>query len=218
MKRPLKIYFAGDLFDARTLGGNLLLARAIERVSAGRYRVMLPQDGESENALRTSRNIRDADFKLLFSCDIIVANFDGSDLDSGTVVEFCFAKMLDIPAVLIRTDFRKAGDGDLPDGEPWNLMCSHYPRTEVLNLNAMEYYHRFKNEDTALFLNRFYNTIAQEVCSKLDKVTAVPSWLKTADLLSAYLTAQKAIGAEIFSGKDLQKLLEEKTGSIYSQC
>ena len=213
MHRPLKIYFAGDLFDAKDLGGNLMLAKAIEERSSGRYQVMLPQDGESEVKKRTSRSIRDADFKLLYSCDLIVANFDGCDLDSGTVVEFCFAKMLDIPAVLLRTDFRNAGDGDLPDGEPWNLMCSHYPRTEVLHLNAMLCYHRFKTADTALFLNNFYNFIAQEICAKLDKITALPSWLKIADLHSAYLTAQKAIGAEIFSDGELQTLIENKAAS-----
>ena len=96
----LKIYFAGDLFDAKDLGGNLMLAMAIEKKSAGRYQIMLPQNGESEVVNRTSQTIRDADFELLYNCDIIIANFDGHDLDSGTVVEFCFAKMVDMPALL----------------------------------------------------------------------------------------------------------------------
>ena len=116
--RPLKIYFAGDLFDSKDLGGNLMLAEAIEKVSGNRYKIMLPQDGECEVTERTSQTIRDADFKLLFNCDLLVANFDGPDLDSGTVVEFCFAKMVDMPAVLLRTDFRDSGDNTLPDGEP----------------------------------------------------------------------------------------------------
>ena len=89
--KVLNIYFAGDLFDAKDLGGNLLLADAIEKVSAGRYHVLLPQDGECEIRDRTSESIRDADFELLFSADVMVANFDGHDLDSGTVTEFCFA-------------------------------------------------------------------------------------------------------------------------------
>ena len=42
-KEALKIYFAGDLFDAKDLIGNILLAEAIERQSGGRYKVMLPQ-------------------------------------------------------------------------------------------------------------------------------------------------------------------------------
>ena len=139
-EKSLKIYFAGDLFDHKDLAGNLLLAAAIEKYSDNRYQVLLPQDGECEVTNRTSQTIRDADFKLLFNCDLIVANFDGTDLDSGTVVEFCFAKMMDMPAVLLRTDFRDCGDNDLPDGEPWNLMCSHYPRTAVCCMNAMQIY------------------------------------------------------------------------------
>ena len=143
--RPLKIYFAGDLFDSKDLGGNLMLADAIEKVSGNRYKIMLPQDGECEVIERTSQTIRDADFKLLFNCDLLVANFDGPDLDSGTVVEFCFAKMVDMPTVLLRTDFRNSGDNTLPDGEPWNLMCSHFPRTKVVWINAMARYHECKN-------------------------------------------------------------------------
>ena len=153
----LKIYFAGDLFDAKDLGGNLILAGKIDEISGGRYKVMLPQNGECEVRERTSQSIRDADFELLFNCDVIVANFDGTDLDSGTVVEFCFAKMVDMPAVLLRTDFRNSGDHTLPDGEPWNLMCSHYPRTKVLHINAMMRYHDCLKDSSGScdLLNRF---------------------------------------------------------------
>ena len=120
--RPLRIYFAGDLFDSKDLGGNLLLADAIDRCSNGKYQVMLPQDGECEVNERTSQSIRDADFQLLFDCDVIAANFDGTDLDSGTVVEFCFAKMVDMPAVLLRTDFRDSGDHTLPNNGTLNVI------------------------------------------------------------------------------------------------
>ena len=134
-KRALKIYFAGELFDAKDLAGNLLFAQAVERFSEGRYKVMLPQEGECETVDRSVESIRDADFELLFECDLIVANFDGTDPDSGTVAEFCYAKMIDMPAVLLRTDFRSGGDETLPDNVPWNLMCVSYPRTKVLCLN-----------------------------------------------------------------------------------
>ena len=66
-KEPLKIYFAGDLFDSKDLAGNLLMADAVEQLSGGRYKVMLPQDGECEVIERTSQSIRDADFELLLS-------------------------------------------------------------------------------------------------------------------------------------------------------
>ena len=66
-------------------------------------------------------------------------NFDGSDLDSGTVAEYMYAKTLDIPAVILRTDFRHGGDQE-PEGNPWNIMVSFYPRTFALHLDAMQRY------------------------------------------------------------------------------
>ena len=203
----LKIYFAGDLFDAKDLGGNLMLACAIERVSQGRYQVMLPQDGECEVIERTSQSIRDADFELLYDCDCIVANLDGPDPDSGTVVEFCFAKMVDMPAVLLRSDFRDSGDHTLPDGDPWNLMCSHYPRTEVLHINSMVRYHQVKScvTDREAMLKAFYESIAGEVVAALDRMIGQKSWLKSEDVLRQYQTAVQSIG-----GSMAQRLTPEK--------
>ena len=193
---PLKIYFAGDLFDAKDLGGNLMLAGAIERVSQNRYKVMLPQDGECEVVCRTSQSIRDVDFKLLYECDCIVANFDGPDPDSGTVVEFCFAKMVDMPAILLRTDFRNSGDQDLSDGDPWNLMCSHYPRTGVLHINAMERYHEVLAEHLPVgeMLNKYYGSIASEIVEALDGVVNQKSWLAAGEVASQYQRAIRSIG------------------------
>lgn len=213
--RPLKIYFAGDLFDAKDLGGNLLLAAAIEKCSDGKYSPQLPQDGESEVRERTSQSIRDEDFKLLLNCDIIVANFDGPDPDSGTVVEFCFAKMVDMPAVLLRTDFRDSGDAALPDGCPWNLMCSHFPRTGVLHINSMERYHRFLNKNDSVHdrLEKFYNSIAEEIIGELDKVIVQKSWLKSDEVLSQYRNAVKSMGggmSEHFPEAHLTGLVNSK--------
>ena len=210
-KLPLKIYFAGDLFDAKDLGGNLMLAAAIERVSQQRYLAMLPQDGECEVTERTSHSIRNADLELLYSCDCIVANFDGPDLDSGTVVEFCFAKMVDMPAVLLRTDFRNSGDHTLSDGEPWNLMCSHYPRTGVLHINGMERYHccRAEKLPAAAMLEKYYDSIAVEIVEALDKAAAEKSWLKPDEVLSQYQRAVKSMG-----GGMEQLLTDEKLQCI----
>ena len=221
--RPLRIYFAGDLFDCKDLGGNLMLAQAIERRSDGRYQVMLPQDGECEVTQRTSQSIRDADFELLFSCDVIVANFDGPDLDSGTVVEFCFAKMIDMPAVLLRTDFRDGGDKTLPDGSPWNLMCSHYPRTENLHLNAMVLFHQCKAEtlEQADFLNCYYDRIASEIIAALDRVTAEPAWLEGHRLMEQYKSAVRSIGGSMpkrLPKARLREIIDAKVSSgIYKQ-
>ena len=217
-RRPLKIYFAGDLFDSKDLGGNLLLANAIEKVSGGRYQVMLPQNGECEVVERTSQTIRDADFELLYKCDVLVANFDGPDLDSGTVVEFCFAKMVDMPTVLLRSDFRDSGDHTLPDGEPWNLMCSHYPRTEVRHINGMVRYHECRNTTSSSreLLEKYYDSIAEDVIQALDKATATPSWLKKSELLTQFSMALKSIGgsmATVFSDPALIELVETKASS-----
>ena len=215
-KKSLKIYFAGDLFDHKDLAGNLLLAAAIEKYSDGKYLVLLPQDGECEVVNRTSQSIRDADFKLLFNSDLIVANFDGTDLDSGTVVEFCFAKMMDMPALLLRSDFRDSGDHTLPDGEPWNLMCSHYPRTEVLHINGMIRYHECRKSCPENMPQAYYTSIAQDVTAALDKVCAIKSWLKNDQLPSHYQNVFRSIGgtlADRFPADRLAALLGEKNAS-----
>ena len=218
--RALKIYFAGDLFDAKDLMGNLLLASAIEQHARGRYQIMLPQDGECEVADRSSQSIRDADFELLFSCDIILANFDGTDLDSGTVAEFCFAKMLDMPAVLLRTDFRDAGDHTLPDGEPWNLMCSHYPRTVVRHINAMEIYHQSRACAPDRCQDAFYSMLAAEIVAALDAVCAEKSWLQADELAAQYQRAIKSIGGSLSSRFPQERIAQivaaKAAGGIYS--
>ena len=217
MKNCLTVYFAGDLFDAKDLGGNLMLADAIEKVSGGRYKVRLPQDGECEVKERSAQSIRDQDFRMLFECDVLVANFDGCDLDSGTVVEFCFAKMLDIPALLLRTDFRDGGDSALPDSPPWNLMASHFPRTAILHLNAMQLYHDCGNiKDIQQRLSAYYDNIANSVVAELDKVTAQSGWLKKADVDLALLNAVKSIGGgegELFSAEEILNIIHRKHSS-----
>ena len=217
-EKTLTVYFAGDLFDGKDISGNLMLASAIEKISAGRYKILLPQNGECEVANRTSQTIRDADFEMLLSCDAIIANFDGPDLDSGTVVEFCFAKMVDMPALLLRTDFRDSGDNTLPDGDPWNLMCSHYPRTRVLHINSMVCYHqcREKSAGAAELLTAFYDSIAGKTVSVLDELVREKSWLDHSALFTQYKMAVKSIGGtlpERLSDTVLQKLVERKIRS-----
>ena len=220
-EKSLKIYFAGDLFDHKDLAGNLLLADAIEKYSGGRYKILLPQDGECEVGNRTSQSIRDADFHLLFNSDLIVANFDGTDLDSGTVVEFCFAKMMDMPAVLLRTDFRDSGDHTLPDGEPWNLMCSHYPRTKVLHINGMMRYHECiaENKSVSEMLAGYYESIAEDIVAALDNAAAEKSWLKKDELESQYKNAFRSIGGALLKRFDCttwQHLIDrKKSGGLY---
>ncbi|MCQ2379438.1 MAG: nucleoside 2-deoxyribosyltransferase [Victivallaceae bacterium] len=158
------IYWGGGLFDFKELVGNKLLADAFNSAAQGRWKALLPQENPSNSDRGTS--IRDDDFEALFSADAFVANFDGADLDSGTVAEFCIAKMLDIPAVLLRTDFRNSNDASTcPD--PWNLICSGYPRTEVVLFNAMA---KSGNMDFTTMAGK----IAGEVLLALDRCAALP--------------------------------------------
>ena len=130
--RTFTFYFAGELFSHKHLLGNACLAREIYRESQGKFVAILPQDLELRD--QHPQSIRDQDILGLLRCDLGLFNYDGPELDSGTVVEFMFAKFADIPAVLLRTDFRYGGD---QKGDPWNLMSSFYPRTEVVVTPSM---------------------------------------------------------------------------------
>jgi hypothetical protein len=157
------VYFGGGLFDAGHLAGNLLFASAMEKVSEGRFKCVLPQDCETPS--NRSADIRNTDILTLISCDAALFCFDGAELDSGTVAEYMLAKFLDIPSLIVRTDFRSAGDQD-NGGDPWNLMCSSYPRTAVLRLNGMALY-----KEAAGDLGALFSKAAAEAVKKLDDAT-----------------------------------------------
>ena len=131
------VYFAGELFSSKHLVGNAALADAIAKVSNLNFACVLPQTLETGEM--SAQDIRDKDIVTLIGCDLALFNFDGPELDSGTVTEFMFAKFADIPSLLLRTDFRRAGD---QGNDPWNLMMSFYPRTRTLCVNSMEIYHK----------------------------------------------------------------------------
>lgn len=207
------VYFAGGLFDHKELAGNLHLALAIEKV-APQYHIVLPQNSAS-NAARAIGEIRDRDFEMLFGADCLLANFDGTELDSGSVVEFCIAKMLDLPTVLLRTDFRDKCDNG---SDPWNLMCSNYPRTKNCLVNAMLLFCGVK--DLSAVADR-EETIARQVADALDEMRAVPPRLTREHAFSVYRDTRDAIGnlmPEIFPDERLRELVSAKTGhGIYAE-
>lgn len=168
------IYFAGALFDHRQLTGNALLADAIEQGSDGWYQVVLPQN--LEQATNRAVTIRNQDLKQVIACDLALFNFDGTELDSGTVVEFMMAKFLDIPSVILRSDFRLSGDQG-KEGDAWNLMCSFYPRTRVVQFNAMAWNHEARAGSGTLqdCYQRLYRRIASELIDQFDAVRQEPS-------------------------------------------
>ena len=220
MGDPFKIYFAGDLFNHKDLFGNLLLADAITEQSSGRFICTLPQNLEHSSG--RSVDIRNQDLLQIILSDLVLLNFDGSELDSGTVVEFIFAKALDVPAVILRTDFRSSGDQDR-DGDPWNLMCSGYPRTEVITLNGMaRYQEAIRSESTGReALESFYSRLAAEVIQGFESVLIKPSVLVSdkVQILERYRWALSFPGSglkELMSEEEVKRILMEKRkkGSI----
>ncbi len=206
----MNVYHAGDLFDFKHLSGNLLLSQAIADVSRGRYRTLLPQANEGNK--KRNANIRNGDLDMVMSCHLALLNFDGTDLDSGTVVEFMAAKMLDIPCVLLRTDFRNAGDQAV-SADPWNLMCSGYPRSRTLLVNALALY----NETVASpgDLSAYLHKIAERTIEAMDEVVARPS-LFGGDLSRAeqvYSWFVKSCGSDfehLMTPERIQTVLKEK--------
>ncbi len=149
MDGTYNVYFAGGLFSHKDLIGNEILANAVERKSGGKFHCVLPQKFEQRKD--HPKEIRDTDIMAVISCDLAIFNYDGTELDSGTVVEFMFAKFADIPSLLLRTDFRGGGDCT---GEgvsfPWNLMTSFYPRTKARILNSAAIYKRLCGDCDAM--------------------------------------------------------------------
>ena len=212
MPEQNSVYFAGDLFNHKDLIGNLLLAEAIERESSWCYVCVLPQ--HLEQSTSRSIEIRNNDLSKIVSSDLILVNFDGTELDSGTVIEFLFAKALDVPAVILRSDFRSAGDQER--GDPWNLMCSGYPRTGKLTLNAMAWYQEAwgKGGGTAAVLERFYSKLSKAIITEFDKVYNEPSLIDSQQMLrNVYEWGLRFPGngfSDLFTEQELTSLLEKK--------
>ena len=189
-----------------------LLAEAIERESSGRYVCVLPQ--HLEQSTSRSIDIRNNDLSKIVSADLILVNFDGTELDSGTVIEFLFAKALDIPAVILRSDFRSAGDQER--GAPWNLMCSGYPRTGKLTLNAMAWYQEEwrKGGGTAAVLERFYINLSKAIITEFDNVYNEPSLIDNQQMLhNIYEWGLRFPGnrfSDLFTEHELKSLLKKK--------
>ena len=212
MSQKYSIYFAGDLFNHKDLIGNLLLSESIEKNSAGRFVCVVPQ--HLEQSTNRSIDIRNNDLSEVVKADLILLNFDGTELDSGTVIEFLFAKALDIPAVILRSDFRSAGDQER--GDPWNLMCSGYPRTRTIKLNSMTWYQEAwgKGGGTRAILERFYYKLSKLINTEFDLVLKEAPVIDDEQMLkNVYQWALRFPGngfSALFSEDELKTLLEVK--------
>ena len=177
MKDAFTIYFAGSLFNHKDLTGNALLAQYIESGSENRYRCYLPQDIEQHHT--SAREIRNELITKLIECDLGLFSFDGTELDAGVVVEFMLAKFLDIPAVILRSDFRTCGEKEI-GGDDWNFMCSFYPRTQVVQLNAILSYQQAlaDSKTKSEAIGKYHTRIAHRVIESLESVRKEAPLLK----------------------------------------
>jgi nucleoside 2-deoxyribosyltransferase len=133
---PYLVYSAGGLFTQHELATNVLIKEAVWRLSGGRFRLLLPQSRELQVLDRPDVDayIRNEDLVWVVGADIILARFDGVELDSGTVVEFAVAKSLGKPAVILRCDWRGLSGTGRTD--PYNLMLKNWPRTVEVHLDS----------------------------------------------------------------------------------
>lgn len=215
--QPLTIYFAGGLFTLKDLLGNAALATAIEEASSGKLQCILPQALEQRET--TPRSIRNNDLAQVMRCDLGLFHFDGTELDSGTVVEFMVAKFLDIPSVIVRSDFRASGDG----GDPWNLMASFYPRTKNILVDSMAMYqnHLRKTGVTALMPEAAaYSTtaclsagrdLAAQIVAAFNEVIAMPSTMQPTHREAVYEWIVRAVGGEFEKLISIQSARELST-------
>lgn len=221
--RSLSVYLGGELFSLKHLLGNAWLAEALYEKSHGRLRCVLPQDF-TELRGRSGRTIRDTNLRALLACDLALFNFDGPELDSGTLVEFMAAKFADIPAVLLRTDIRNAGDYR---DEPWNLMASYFPRTTVVILPSLFAYRgalerRHRRHDPAVHLAGQQSSAAAQVVSEqvaAQCARAFERLLATEPVLPRHLREESyqwlplalgLRGKEKALRKEFERLLEQK--------
>jgi nucleoside 2-deoxyribosyltransferase len=121
----MKIYLAGPLFSAAERNFNHELTRLLRNK---RHEVWLPQ--EFEQRTMTAKQIFAKDVEGIDWAEVVVANMDGPDPDSGTCWEcgYAYGKK---PVVLFRTDFRAGHKlrGDRLEIEekndpPYNLMLT----------------------------------------------------------------------------------------------
>jgi nucleoside 2-deoxyribosyltransferase len=121
----MKIYLAGPLFSTAEREFN---ARLVEKLRDKTFEVFVPQ--EAEQHTMSPKQIFDEDVRGIDWADVVVANMDGPDPDSGTCWEcgYAYGKK---PIVVFRTDFRvgyemrdalhSANEGDQA---PYNLMLT----------------------------------------------------------------------------------------------
>ena len=121
----MKIYLAGPLFSVAERNFNNVLTLLLRTKG---HEVWLPQEFEQRSM--TASQIFSKDVEGIDWADVVVANMDGPDPDSGTSWECGYAYRKK-PVILFPTDFRtgyKLGGDRLQieaqNGAPYNLMLT----------------------------------------------------------------------------------------------
>ena len=130
---PYKVYAAGGLFTQHELATNVLIKEAVWRLSNGKFQLVLPQSKELKEL--DAAYLRNVNLLDVVKADIIIARFDGPELDAGTVVEFAMAKSLGKPTVILRCDYRHLSGKGID--EPYNLMVRSWPRTVEVHIDSL---------------------------------------------------------------------------------
>ena len=128
-------------------------------MSNRKFQLFLPQSRELRELDRpdVEAYLRNTDLLEVVKSDIILARFDGLELDSGTVVEYAMAKNLGKPTVILRCDFRRLSGIGL--SEPYNLMLKNWPRTVDVHLDSFAMWaNLFAEERQALGDNDTFQT------------------------------------------------------------
>lgn len=111
----MKIYLAGPLFTTAEREFNTRLADLLREEG---HEVWLPQELEQRD--KTAKEVFKNDVEGVDWADVVVANMDGADPDSGTAWECGYAYKKK-PVVVFRTDFRAAEE---PGKGTYNLMLT----------------------------------------------------------------------------------------------
>ncbi len=128
----MKIYFAGPLFTQADRLWNRRVADELRSLDPS-VQIILPQDAASgafEHGVLNFHRLFQICIQGIVESDVIVANLDGSDSDSGTSFECGYAFAIGKPVLGVRTDLRASEDRGL------NAMLSqscedliHFPST-----------------------------------------------------------------------------------------
>jgi nucleoside 2-deoxyribosyltransferase len=96
----MRIYLAAPLFSQAERVFNESIK---DRLKEEGFTVFLPQE-------ECSQNVFDCCIENLKKSDMVVAVFDGPQVDDGTAFECGYANALGIPVMGLRTDFRRVGE------------------------------------------------------------------------------------------------------------